>query len=167
MDSEGYPEQHELNKIEQWDCNDVFSLLDYIKVRWNYADSGGFKTEWGNDMQTSPVLHLELHTIGGSGNEDIIEALLNNKMFNMMWYAKWERGGHYYFEIAPSQIGYQSVKDMADYLGVSRQYIHKVAHKFEWITVGKRIKWLREPKKLKEKELTDEPKIKNENQRVS
>ncbi len=46
MDLEGYPEQHELDKIKNWDFIDVFSLLDYINERWNYADCGGFKMKW-------------------------------------------------------------------------------------------------------------------------
>ena len=147
MDKQGYPEQHELTTIEQWDCRDVFALFEYIKERWNYADSGACKMSWGKDnLQRKPVLLLELHTIGWSGNEDIIEALLSNKKITAMWYTKWERGGHYYFEIKPSAIGYQSVSDMANYLKVSRQYIHKIAYKFDWIIVGERNKWVRERK---------------------
>ena len=42
MDNEGYPEVFELEKIEQWDYKDFVNLIDFIKERWTYAESGYF-----------------------------------------------------------------------------------------------------------------------------
>lgn len=42
--------------------------------------------------------HIELHTGGWSGNEEIIE-VLKASMFWCMYWRKSERGGHYYFEL--------------------------------------------------------------------
>lgn len=86
MDNEGYPEQHELDAIKNWDIKDVFALIVYIKERWTYDT---IQMQWGKDkLFKMPVLFLEMHTIGWSGNESIINALLENKMFHLMWYVK-------------------------------------------------------------------------------
>ena len=97
MDKDGYPTDEELQEIRQWSKNrivdyDVLGLLDYIRDRWRYADSGYFK------LVGKRVLRLELHTAGWSGNESIIDALQEN-VFWFMWWQKSTRGGHYYFRI--------------------------------------------------------------------
>lgn len=117
---DGYPTKDELYRIVNWDINDAFNLIEFIQDRWTY---NRFKSHWGFDI--SPVLYWELHTSGWSGNEDIISALLQNRMFNSLWYSKWVRGGHYYFEIKPLNIGYKTANEWAKELGVSRQSIHQ------------------------------------------
>ena len=50
-------------------------------------------------QSTDRVWRLRLHTLGWSGNEEIIGALKENMMF---WQLTWEeskRGGHYKFDI--------------------------------------------------------------------
>lgn len=137
MDNEGYPEQHELDAIKNWDIKDAFGLIEFIKERWAYNDA--IRMEWGKDkLFKKPVLFLEMHTIGWSGNEDIINALLSNQMFSLMWYTKWERGGHYYFEVNPFGIGFKKVSEMSKEKGISRQRIHHDKESYEWITAGKR-----------------------------
>ncbi len=48
-----------------------------------------------------PVLALEFHTGGWSGAEDLIDAMLKNFWINHL-HTKWERGGHFYFELSAS-----------------------------------------------------------------
>jgi hypothetical protein len=38
-----------------------------------------------------------MHTVGWSGNEDIMRALISNHMFWLFYWKKSERGGHYVF----------------------------------------------------------------------
>ncbi len=143
MDKDGYPEQSELDEIRQWDVRDVFNLIEYIKSIWQYDTS--IREAWVKDNVSGyHALVLCLHTTGWSGNESIIESLLLNAHFSLMWYQKWIRGGHYYFKINPSQIGYKKVSKMAKEKGVSRQQIHKDKDSYDWITAGKRNKLCRE-----------------------
>jgi hypothetical protein len=144
MDREGYPEESELELVKNWDYRDIFNLIDFIEDRWAYADSGYFIKRWGRNRWKKVVLFLELHTAGWSGNESIINELLTNRMAMMcLGYRKWETGGHYYFEVNPTAIGYKPVDEMATDLNVSRQYIHKTRDKYDWITAGKRNKLIR------------------------
>lgn len=91
-----YPSASELHKIRNW--NGTFrELWEYVASLWSYP-------EWGvvEDFN-GEVYKLELHTAGWSGNEDIIEAFRKSKcMFFYMYHTKWERGGHYYFEVYPN-----------------------------------------------------------------
>lgn len=112
MDSEGYPEQEELDYISDFDIieQDVFDLIQYIKNRWCYNNhfvffKRGYKTNLQKILERDPdnsrkdYYELRLHTGGWSGNEDIIKALQKNKYFFIFHWYKSERGGHYYFEI--------------------------------------------------------------------
>lgn len=86
----GYPEEHELEKIRNWELQQAPQLIEYIRERWWMPD-WGFKLD-GNT--------LELHTGGWSGNESIIEALMESAD-GMFWGIYWKesrRGGHYYFD---------------------------------------------------------------------
>ena len=57
--------------------------------------------EWGvRQGAIEGIDYLELHTGGWSGNEEIIQALERSKSkFFFFFHTKWERGGHYYFEV--------------------------------------------------------------------
>ena len=102
MDKDGYPEDSELDKIEKWDINSwesLFSLIEYIKDRWKYANVGFF------DMKGKTSFQLRLSTAGWSGNESIMRALQENLVFWMIGWIKSERGGHYYFRFNKKQFG--------------------------------------------------------------
>lgn len=143
MDNEGYPEQHELDLISGWDYKDVFNMLDYIGDRWNYGD-WGFKREWKyNDLFKRYELHLELHTGGWSGNEDLINAIMENEWFKRLWYAEWRRGGHYKFIINPFNIEFKAVAEYCKDNKVSRQYVYKIKDRFEWIIISHNKRLLR------------------------
>jgi hypothetical protein len=134
-DSE-YHIEKELKKIQNWDVKDAHNLIERLRDMWEYKNF--FIENWGFDHihKERPVLMLELHTGGWSGNEDIIEALQKNKMFWIMWWWKTERGGHYYFEIDFSAIGFQSVSQFTKENNMTRQYVSKAKAKFEWVKIS-------------------------------
>ena len=83
-----YPTDEELDEITKWDYKDFKGLMDYVSTLWNWPNY--FKKE-GNKFT--------LVTGGWSGNESIISALQDNRMFwTMCWYSS-QRGGLYVFEI--------------------------------------------------------------------
>jgi hypothetical protein len=89
---EEYPDESDLQKIREWDAiKDPFGLVEFIKLICNYdAICWTGKKVW----------QVEFHTCGWSGNEDIINALHDNKhLFWGIYWQKSERGGHYYFKI--------------------------------------------------------------------
>ena len=126
----------ELKEIKNWDVKDAHNLIERLRDMWEYKKY--FIEKWGLDHihKKRPVLWLELHTGGWSGNEDIIEALQKHKLFWMMWWCKTERGGHYYFEIDFSQIGFQSVSQFTKENKITRQYVSKAKSKFEWVKIS-------------------------------
>ena len=83
----GYPEEHELEKIRDWSINDIVGLVSYLHELWQYDDY----VKWDGET-------LELHTGGWSGNEDIIDALRETMFWLMCWH-RCERGGPYYFQV--------------------------------------------------------------------
>ena len=90
MDTNGYPDDQELPKIQEWDYKDLLGLMEYVKELWRYADSG----YWKRGRK-----YYRLSTGGWSGNESIIGALQANIMFWSVYWVSSKRGGHYIFEI--------------------------------------------------------------------
>jgi len=89
MDEDGYPTETELRYLERED--NVENLFHYLqKVWWDAEDSMKLN-------ENNKSWRLELHTVGWSGNEDIINSLAKNLFFWQYW-EKTERGGHYYFK---------------------------------------------------------------------
>ena len=87
-----YPTEEELQKIKDWDAvKDPMGLIGFIKGLWAYPDYFVVKGK--------RVIKLGLHSVGWSGNEDIIESLQENKMFFLLYWLKSTRGGHYFFRI--------------------------------------------------------------------
>lgn len=139
MNNEYYPEEQELEFIRKWNIQDVINLLAYLEDRW-WSSDWGFIMKWGKDPihdKKYPIIKLELHTGGWSGNELLIEALLQNQMFKIMWYSQWNRGGHYRFEIDLYNVGYKSANELAKEKGITRQAIHK-SKEYEKIKVAPR-----------------------------
>lgn len=103
-----YPTEKSLNYIKNWcsiwdNTDDVpimkfgqyfgnkyktQELLDFLKELWWYSDMG---IEIENNK-------IELHTLGWSGNEDIVRELKNSSLWLMHW-RKTHTGGHYYFNL--------------------------------------------------------------------
>ena len=95
MDSDGYPTTSELRKIRNW-RGTFRELWEYVTGLWHWPNYAVTK-------RGETVDELELHTGGWSGNEDIADALEHSKsLFCFFCETKWERGGHYYFEVPHS-----------------------------------------------------------------
>lgn len=89
MDDDGYPSDEDLLKIEEWPYQDFPGLMKFVKSIWWHPDWGW--TINGNKYNIS--------TGGWSGNEDIIGALMRNKMFWLLCWVSSRRGGHFEFEL--------------------------------------------------------------------
>jgi hypothetical protein len=93
----GYPEEEDLEKIRSYpidkSIHEPDELMKFIRSHWEFADWG-----WsGEDEETAARYHTS--TGGWSGNELLIGALQENRVF---WSLHWEesrRGGHYKFEV--------------------------------------------------------------------
>jgi hypothetical protein len=93
---DGYPTEEFLNYIIQWNPFD-FKVIDFIKLiceNWEHGEIG-----YKIGRKYKGEINFELHTLGWSGNEDIIRALKDNTFFWIMNWYKSIRGGHYYFKI--------------------------------------------------------------------
>lgn len=132
-----YHTEKELKEIQNWDIKDAHNLINRLRDMWQYDFY--FIENWmtfRRNKKETPVLALELHTGGWSGNEDIIEALQKHKLFWLMWWWKTERGGHYHFEIDFSAIGFKPVNQFIKENKITRQYVSKEKNKFEWIVIS-------------------------------
>jgi hypothetical protein len=98
MDSDGYPEDHELKAIEEWDYKDFPGLIDYVKERWWMAEWGWHECV---DREHPEETRYLISTGGWSGNESLIAALHKNRMFWMMCWSLSRAGGHYEFRVKP------------------------------------------------------------------
>ena len=88
-----YPTDKQLRAIRNW-TGTFRELWDYVTASWHWPE-WGVKVKQGIEDD-----ELELHTGGWSGNEEIIQALERSKSkFFFFFHTKWERGGHYYFEV--------------------------------------------------------------------
>lgn len=95
MDENGYPTEETLEKITLWSHKDGFeNLLHFISKLWRYPP---YIRQEGKKWYIS--------TGGWSGNEDIIRALQDNRLFwSLCWYQS-KRGGHHIFEVKNENSG--------------------------------------------------------------
>jgi hypothetical protein len=96
MDKDGYPEEHELQKINTWShgFSEWHKMMEYIKDRWQYADVGYWEEE-----KLADAIRYKISTAGWSGNERIIDVMEDNRIFWIMCWHSSERGGHYVFVV--------------------------------------------------------------------
>jgi hypothetical protein len=90
LDEDGYPTDAALKRITEWPHTDFPALLEFLKSIWWCPDFG-----WTLDGTT-----LYLSTGGWSGNEDLIRALQQNKIFWVMCWEMSRVGGHYEFDLS-------------------------------------------------------------------
>ncbi|MFA5067990.1 MAG: hypothetical protein WC466_08180 [Candidatus Izemoplasmatales bacterium] len=94
----GYPTKKYLQMIKDYDGNQmpIMDFVDIVCKNWNHGDIG-YKLHKKHKGKRK----FELHTLGWSGNEEIIQKIIKNIYLThfLMKYYKWETGGHYYFEI--------------------------------------------------------------------
>jgi len=92
---DGYPTTEELIEIkklaEEVSGAGVARLVEFLETVWNH-----------DGIKKKPK-SLELHTLGWSGNEDIIGVLSQTAFWFVCW-QKSERGGHFCFKY-PKFIG--------------------------------------------------------------
>jgi len=98
LDNSGYPTEEYLQFIRDYK-GDTMPIMDFVKLiceTWYYGSMGYRLTR-----KHKGTRRLELHTLGWSGNEDIIRAIIGNIYLTncLMSYNMWRVGGHYYFEI--------------------------------------------------------------------
>jgi hypothetical protein len=92
-DDDGYPTDEELYAIAQW-TGDLFHgglhlWFDVIRSSWHWPD-WGFKREGET---------YKIATGGWSGNESIIDAMMENTIaWNLTWQLS-RRGGYFEFEV--------------------------------------------------------------------
>jgi hypothetical protein len=91
FDSDGYPTEGTLEAIREWPYDNLPGLVAFVCDAWRYAD-----------YAKASGRTLELHTVGWSGNESLIEALQQNAMFWGLCWERSERGGHFWFELPDS-----------------------------------------------------------------
>ncbi len=142
FNSEYYTEK-ELKEIQNWNIIDTHNLVNRLRDMWQYNNL--FIESWEIDAtnKENMVLMLQLHTGGLRGNEDIINALQKHKMFWTMWWWKTERGGHYYFEVDFSKIGFKPVDQFLKEQKTYRQYIYKFKKKYDWVKVSQNKRLVR------------------------
>jgi len=104
LDEDGYPTAAWLKLLRTYSPS-VMPLktlvMGYLPDGWHFGDWGySLKRPYGG------VRILKLHTGGWSGNEQVINAILQNPYLTtfLMRYVKWETGGHYTFEIPTKNL---------------------------------------------------------------
>ena len=107
-----YPTGEQLQTIRSWSPEDLCGWMDFIHGIWAYADDGYWTEEElkveiyvTNEAQTKQMIEHQkdyyISTAGWSGNEEIIDAMMQN---HMMWSLYWDqsnRGGHFIFKNKP------------------------------------------------------------------
>lgn len=96
-----YPTEEDLKFIREFKALErpVMELVEYIERIWHYGDWGFKLLKHGQeDILGKPTWRLELHTGGWSGNESIIETLMQTDWWKLCW-ERQSRGGHYLVEI--------------------------------------------------------------------
>lgn len=91
LDDDGYPTEQTLEEVRTWEAGDGPGLLTHLRAVW-----------WNGETLVSPPVSEEdcwrFSTGGWSGNEALIEAMLNNKMWFWLHWISSRRGGHYEFD---------------------------------------------------------------------
>lgn len=100
LDEDGYPTETALNIIREWPFSmSQKQLFEFIKSIWWMPDWGWRETDEVDSLLNKEKHYYKISCGGWSGNEDIIQAMQENKW--MFWSLSWvqsRRGGHYIFE---------------------------------------------------------------------
>jgi hypothetical protein len=99
LDDDGYPTDAVLDKITNWSHTDKFvHLMEFVKDIWWAAD-WGWREYNTKDYNNRDEITYDISTGGWSGNESIINALQDNRLFWMCCWEQSNRGGHYIFKV--------------------------------------------------------------------
>ena len=99
LDEEGYPTDAALERIEAWEVTsraDFDNLMDFIRDLW-------WMSQWGFIVGPDRRFYT-LITGGWSGNESIIQALDDNRMFTVFYWVLSERGGKFVYAYEPYKL---------------------------------------------------------------
>lgn len=100
-DQDGYPTEEELETIRGWTIQtyeDIHNWFDFIQSCWWHAD-WGWKEEDDVDCHFhKPIKRYKISTGGWSGNEEIIDVMSTNAIWQITWVQS-RRGGHFMFEV--------------------------------------------------------------------
>ena len=98
FDKDGYPTRETIDEIVNWPIkrgSDVKDLLDYVGEAWTYQVPVSTRPHDSFPGRTI----IKVATGGWSGNEALISALQENRMFWALAWVSSSRGGAYEFEI--------------------------------------------------------------------
>lgn len=119
LDDEGYPTEEALDYIKNWCINYAPTEDENIKTVMfgEYFDNPEKIDElicfiqkiWAYGGTVYDGKLLELHTVGWSGNEDIVRILINSNLWVRKLRAQ-QTGGHYYFNICDEEFTYKVTK---------------------------------------------------------
>jgi len=104
--SDRYPTEKSIKEIESFegDFKALAALLMEDLPKW--CEAMGLPSCRVNERvwDDEDVFEVEFHTHGWSGAEDIVGAFhkTGKGLLNFFFLARWERGGHYYYEIPKS-----------------------------------------------------------------
>lgn len=85
-----YPSESDLARIRDWPLTDFNGLISFARSLWEFSS-------WGFRMDGDKLV---LVTGGWSGNEAVIRALRDNKLFwSACWLASY-RGGLHHFDLS-------------------------------------------------------------------
>ena len=96
-----YPTEADLKFIREFKALErpVMDLVAYLENIWWMPDWGfHLKKRNQKDIIGEPTWRLELHTGGWSGNESIMDAIMQTDWWMFCW-ERQVRGGHYSIEI--------------------------------------------------------------------
>ena len=94
LDDNGYPDEATLKAIAAWPYQQLRELMEYVRQAWHFGEWG-----WSQEDRADGSRTYNISTGGWSGNESLIDALQDNRMFWMLCWQQSRRGGHYVFEI--------------------------------------------------------------------
>ena len=97
LDNDGYPTSEFLDYVSEFRPSKDASIhyfLELLQDAWWCGNVHGVEIDLDNR-------EVRIHTFGWSGNEDIINEILNNPMLTNVYlkYYQWNVGGHYKFKI--------------------------------------------------------------------
>ena len=114
FDEHGYPTEEALNYIDNWGSREIDGKLFYGEkfVVHNYEELIEYVLSiwtYGKDALIWDGKLLEIHTLGWSGNEEILPRLKNTALWLLKFRAQ-EAGGHYYFNVNDKEYNFRVQK---------------------------------------------------------
>jgi len=98
LDEDGYPTEEAIKRIAEWDYKEGWlPFMQFIRDLWAYADWGWEQERKADDIHEYPGTEFRISTAGWSGNESLIGAMQQNRMFWAFNWVQSRRGGHFIF----------------------------------------------------------------------